>query len=63
MTSQRRRVIFRSSAGPQAGGNDVPDAHLVALMRQHGVRLIYTVIGGYAGLTGSRSATRSVEVP
>jgi predicted nucleic acid-binding protein len=23
-------------------GNDVPDAHLAALMRQHGVRLIWT---------------------
>ena len=33
--------LFRSAAG-QARGNDIPDAHLVALMRQHGVRLIYT---------------------
>jgi uncharacterized protein len=28
--------------GDRARGNDVPDAHLVALMRQNGVRLIYT---------------------
>jgi toxin-antitoxin system PIN domain toxin len=34
--------LFRSAAGPGARGNDIPDAHLVALMRQHGVRLIYT---------------------
>ena len=34
--------VFRSAAGGQARGNDIPDAHLVALMRQHGVRLIYT---------------------
>jgi toxin-antitoxin system PIN domain toxin len=34
--------IFRTTAGPRARGNDVPDAHLAALMRQHGVRIIYT---------------------
>ncbi|HTG41023.1 MAG TPA: TA system VapC family ribonuclease toxin [Methylomirabilota bacterium] len=34
--------LFRSAAGNQARGNDVPGAHLAALMRQHGVRLIYT---------------------
>lgn len=34
--------VFRSTAGDHVRGNDVPDAHLVALMRQHGVRLIYT---------------------
>ena len=34
--------IFRSTAGDRSRGNDVPDAHLAALMRQHGVRLIYT---------------------
>jgi toxin-antitoxin system PIN domain toxin len=34
--------IFRAAAGQQARGNDVPDAHLAALMRQHGVGLIYT---------------------
>jgi len=34
--------LYRSTAGDQARGNDVPDAHLAALMRQHGVRLIYT---------------------
>jgi hypothetical protein len=34
--------IFRATAGERPRGNDVPDAHLAALMRQHGVRLIYT---------------------
>jgi hypothetical protein len=30
------------AAGDRPRGNEVPDAHLAALMRQHGVRLIYT---------------------
>lgn len=34
--------VFRPTAGERARGNDVPDAHLAALMRQHGVRVIYT---------------------
>ena len=34
--------LFRVTAGDRARGNDVPDAHVAALMRQHGVRLIYT---------------------
>ena len=34
--------IFRVAAEDRIRGNDVPDAHLAALMRQHGVRLIYT---------------------
>jgi toxin-antitoxin system PIN domain toxin len=34
--------IYRSVAGERPRGNDVPDAHLAALMRQHGVRRIYT---------------------
>jgi hypothetical protein len=33
---------FRAAAGDRPRGNDVPDAHIAALMRQHGVRLIYT---------------------
>jgi len=35
-------AVFRSTAGERPHGNEVPDAHLAALMRQHGVRLIYT---------------------
>ena len=34
--------IFKSTAGRQARGNVVPDAHLAALMREHGVSTIYT---------------------
>lgn len=30
------------ATGDDARGNAVPDAHLAALMRQHGVRVIYT---------------------
>jgi uncharacterized protein len=33
---------FRSMAGDRPRGNEIPDAHLAALMRQHGVRVIYT---------------------
>lgn len=34
--------VYRSTAGDSARGNHVPDAHLAALMRQHGVAVIYT---------------------
>lgn len=34
--------LFRTVAEDRARGNDVPDAHLAALMRQHEVRVIYT---------------------
>jgi toxin-antitoxin system PIN domain toxin len=34
--------IYRSTADRQTRGNHVPDAHLAALMRQHGVGIIYT---------------------
>jgi toxin-antitoxin system PIN domain toxin len=34
--------IFKSTAGERVRGNAVPDAHLVALMRQHDVRVIHT---------------------
>ena len=34
--------LFRSTAGDHVRGVDVPDAHVAALMRQHGVRVIYT---------------------
>lgn len=33
---------FVAVAGDHPRGNDVPDAHLAALMRQHEVRVIYT---------------------
>ena len=44
--------IYRSAAGDHARGNDVPDAHLAALMRQHGVRLIYTRDRGFRRFDG-----------
>lgn len=34
--------LFSTTAGDQVRGNLVPDAHLATLMRQHGVRVIYT---------------------
>lgn len=39
--------LFRVTSGEQLRGNDVPDAHLATLMRQHGVRLIYTRDRGF----------------
>ena len=33
---------FRRTAGDRPRGNDVPDAHLASLMRQHDVRVIWT---------------------
>jgi toxin-antitoxin system PIN domain toxin len=33
---------YRVAAGERTRGDDVPDAHLAALMRQHEVRVIYT---------------------
>ncbi|HVC76761.1 MAG TPA: TA system VapC family ribonuclease toxin [Candidatus Micrarchaeaceae archaeon] len=39
--------LFRSTSRDQARGNDVPDAHLVTLMRQHGVRRIYSRDSGF----------------
>jgi toxin-antitoxin system PIN domain toxin len=34
--------LYVRAAGDHPRGNDVPDAHLAALMRQHGVGVIYT---------------------
>lgn len=39
-------------AGHLARGNDVPDAHLAALMRQHEVRVIYTRDKGFRRFDG-----------
>jgi toxin-antitoxin system PIN domain toxin len=44
--------IFRAAAGDRPRGNDVPYAHLSALMRQHGVRLIYTRDRGFRRFDG-----------
>jgi toxin-antitoxin system PIN domain toxin len=40
-------ALFRATDQYRVRGNDVPDAHLAALMRQHGVRLIYTRDRGF----------------
>ena len=39
--------LFHATASNQIRGNDVPDAHLAALMRQQGVRSIYTRDRGF----------------
>lgn len=44
--------LFRATAGDQARGNDVPDAHLAALMRQHDVKRIYTRDRGFRRFPG-----------
>jgi uncharacterized protein len=35
-------TLYRETARQDTAGNHVPDAHLTALMRQHGVATIYT---------------------
>ncbi len=35
-------MMYGTTADSQTRGNHVPDAHLAALMRQHGVTVIYT---------------------
>ncbi len=44
--------LFLQTAGAHSRGNDVPDAHLAALMRQHGVRVIYTRDRGFRRFEG-----------
>ena len=48
-------ALFRATAGAHARGNDVPDAHLAALLRQHGVRTIYTRDRGFRRFPGIES--------
>jgi toxin-antitoxin system PIN domain toxin len=44
--------LYRATAGDRLRGNDVPDGHLATLMRQHGVRLIYTRDRGFRRFEG-----------
>jgi toxin-antitoxin system PIN domain toxin len=44
--------LYRATAGDRLRGNDIPDGHLVTLMRQHGVRLIYTRDRGFRRFDG-----------
>jgi toxin-antitoxin system PIN domain toxin len=46
--------VFQATAGDQIRGRDVADAHLVALMRQHGVGTIYTRDRGFRRFDGIR---------
>lgn len=39
--------LFRESGGSSARGNAVPDVHLATLMRQNGVRVLYTRDRGF----------------
>ncbi|CAN5586702.1 type II toxin-antitoxin system VapC family toxin [soil metagenome] len=39
--------LYRTAAGDRSRGNDVADAHLVALMLQHGVRVLYSRDRGF----------------
>lgn len=43
---------YRATSQDRARGNDVPDAHLVALMLQHGVTTIYTRDRGFRRFDG-----------
>jgi toxin-antitoxin system PIN domain toxin len=43
---------FRATAGERVRGNEVPDAHVASLMRQHGVRVIYTRDRGFRRFDG-----------
>ena len=44
--------MYRMTAAEGTRGNAVPDAHLAALMRQHGVRTIYTRDRGFRRFEG-----------
>lgn len=40
-------AVYHAAGGERVRGNDVPDAHLVTLMRAHGVGVIYTRDRGF----------------
>jgi predicted nucleic acid-binding protein len=44
--------LYRATAGEHPRGNEVPDAHIATLMRQHGVRVIYTRDRGFRRFDG-----------
>jgi uncharacterized protein len=44
--------LYLATAGDHVRANQVPDAHLATLMRQHGVRLIYTRDRGFRRFDG-----------
>jgi uncharacterized protein len=44
--------LYRAAGGPSSRGNDVPDAHLAALMLEHGVTTIFTRDRGFRRVDG-----------
>jgi toxin-antitoxin system PIN domain toxin len=44
--------LYRATAGDRLRGNDVPDGHLATLMRQYGVKMIYTRDRGFRRFDG-----------
>jgi uncharacterized protein len=44
--------MYRATAGNRVRGNEVLDAHIATLMRQHGVRMIYTRDRGFRRFDG-----------
>lgn len=44
--------LYQETAGLHPRGDDIPDAHLATLMRQHGVRVIYTRDRGFRRFDG-----------
>jgi toxin-antitoxin system PIN domain toxin len=44
--------LYRATAGDRLRGNDVPDGHIATLMRQHGVRVIYSRDRGFRRFEG-----------
>lgn len=44
--------LYVEAGGARLGANNVPDLHVAALMRQHGVRLIHTRDRGYRRFPG-----------
>jgi len=49
---ERFWLLYRAADGQAARGNAVPDAHLAALMREHGVATIYTRDRGFRRFDG-----------
>ncbi|CAN5259630.1 hypothetical protein BH18CHL2_BH18CHL2_02060 [soil metagenome] len=44
--------IYLETSGASARGTDIPDAYIAALMRQHGVAVIYTRDRDFRGYDG-----------
>jgi len=53
--------LYLDTGGARSRANDVPDAHLAGLMRQHGVRLIHTRDRGFRRFEGIEVRDLRVE--